>query len=248
MRISALFLGAALTAVPAAAQGPAPLGPKTLVPENVACTNRPTTDVPVVGLHIAAPHTDDDRELAYQNGVVVLSAGTPAGIAPGQRFYTRRYYPPASREPISPAVRGSIKTTGWLTVIAADEHSALARIDYACTGVASGDFLEPYADTTLPSSVAPEAPTDFGTLGKVLFGVDRRESFGAGDILSIDRGATQGMAAGTRIGFFRDRRNGTPLVELGSGIVIEVDAASAKVVVDRARYPVFAGDYYGVKH
>ena len=140
-----------------------------------------------------------------------------------------------------------MRTTGWLTVIGADEHSALARIDYACDGVASNDYLDPYVEPVLPRDVAADGRIDFSNLGRVLSGVDRRESFGAGDILSIDRGSAHGVTAGGRVAFYRDRRNGTPLVELGTGIVVEVSAGTSKVILDRSRSAVSSGDYAALK-
>jgi len=249
---TATFFVLLLTAAPAVAQTPlislAPppgpvLGPKTVMPANVACTDVPVANVPPSPLHILAPHGDDARELSYRSDVVVLSGGTPAGLMPGQRFFTRRFRAPRSGETVSAKDRGSIRTSGWLTVIAADEHSALARIDYACDGVASGDYLDAYVEPVLPATPAAATQTDFSNMGHVLSGVDQRESFGAGDMLSIDRGASGGLAVGTRIAFYRDRQNGTPLVELGTGIVLEVAQETAKVVVEKARYGVTTGDY-----
>lgn len=251
MRIAGFFLSL-LLAAPVAAQPPliaiAPqprsvLGPKTLMPANVACTDVPVAAQPSAPLHVLAPHRDDHHEFSYRNEVVVLSGGTPKGLQPGQRFFTRRFRTPRNGESLSDKDRGSVRTTGWLTVIAADEHSALARIDYACDGVASGDYLDAYAEPVLPQDVAAEGQIDFSSLARVLSGVDRRESFGAGDLLSIDRGTSQGITIGDRIAFYRDRLNGAPLVELGSGIVVEVSADTAKVVVDRARFAIVTGDY-----
>ena len=131
-------------------------------------------------------------------------------------------------------------------MVAADERLALARIDYACTGIESGDYLETCTELpVLPATLAAAGRTNFADLGRVLFGVDRRESFGAGDLLSIDRGRAQGVIAGTRVAFYRDRANGTPLVELGMGIVIDVAADSSKVVVERSSGEVRSGDYVG---
>ncbi|MBA3269075.1 MAG: hypothetical protein H0T71_01080 [Acidobacteria bacterium] len=55
------------------------------------------------------------------------------------------------------------------------------------------------------------------------------------------------MAAGTRVAFYRDRENGTPLVEIGAGIILEVGAESAKVVIERSSQDVRRGDYFGVQ-
>jgi hypothetical protein len=257
MRTAGFFL-LLLVAAPAAAQTQTPLiaiapspgpvlGPRTVIPALVACTDLPVSEPPSSPLQVLAPYADDLHEFSYRNDVVVLSGGTPQGLQPGQRFFTRRFRTPRNGEATSEKDRGSVRTSGWLTVIAADEHSALARIDYACDSVWAGDYLEPYVEPVLPQHVAPDGRTDFSGLAHVLAGIDRRESFGAGDILSIDRGASQAVAVGTRVVFYRDRLNGTPLVELGAGIVIEVSAETSKVVLDRARFAVVIGDYVAFK-
>lgn len=252
MRTAVVLLGAFLTALPAAAQisatevtAPA-LGPRTIVPATVSCTDTPTGVIPQVALHVVAPHTADRKQSSVNGELVILSGGTPEGLAIGQQYFARRLKRPVNHEAITPANPGAIQTTGWLTVVAADTKFAIARVDYACVPVDPGDYLQPYAEPALPSAVAPKGPTDFSELGRVLFGANRRESFGAGDLISIDRGQTRGMTTGTRVAFYRDRRNGTPLIEIGEGIVIEVSAESSKVVVERATLDVIRGDYYGI--
>lgn len=257
MRTATIFV-LLLTAAPAAAQnsqpplislappGPA-LGPKTVLPASIACTDAPVSAEPSSPLRIVAQHGGDAREFSYRNDVVVLNGGTPEGLVPGQRFFTRRFRAPRNGETVSAKDRGSVRTSGWLTVIAADEHSALARVDYACDGIASGDYLDAYVEPTLPAEPAAARQSDFTDMAHVLSGVDRRESFGAGDILSIDRGSSRGLTAGMRIAFYRDRQNATPLIELGTGIVLEVAAETAKVVIEKARMAVTSGDYVAIR-
>jgi hypothetical protein len=84
-------------------------------------------------------------------------------------------------------------------------------------------------------------------LGRVLFGVDRRQTFGAGDLLNIDRGNARGVGPGTQVAFYRDRLNGTPLVEMGVGVVVEATEDTAKVVVTRASEAVMRGDYVVIR-
>jgi len=261
LRYSGLLLAFVCgTAVDAAAQtpliqlipagagaGPGTLGPRTVIPPTIACTDRPTTTIPDPPLRVLASHSGDKNLISRAGDVVVLTGGTGQGFAVGQRYYTRRVTLPVNRERISAIDRGAVRTSGWLTVIAADERSTLARIDYACTAVEAGDYLEPFVETPVPTALAADGLTDFGNLGRVLSGVDRREQFGAGELLSIDRGSLQGIVLGTRVGFYRDREIGTPLVEIGGGIVIEVAADSAKVVVEWSHQDVRKGDYYGVR-
>jgi hypothetical protein len=255
MRTAGFFL-MLLAAAPATAQTPliaiAPpqgptLGPRTVVPATVACTDMPVSAHPGSPLRVLAPHSGDPHEFSYRNDIVVLSGGTPQGLTPGQRFFTRRFRAPRNGEAVSEKDRGTIRTSGWITVIGADEHSALARVDYACDGIAPDDYLEPYAEPALPKDVSVDGRIDFSSLANVLSGVDRKENFGAGDLVSIDRGTSHGISLGARIAFYRDRQNGTPLVELGTGIVVETSAATAKVVIDRARMAVSSGDFAALK-
>ena len=253
--VMAVLLGAATAA--AAQTSPAPAAPplpsaqayggKTLIPAIVACTDLPTTTVPTPTFRILAPHTADLRAGAARNEIVVLNAGTPQGVGIGQRYFTRRISPPISRESISAAERGAVRTTGWLTVVAADERFALARVDYACVMVEAGDYLEPYVEPSIPATAAPDGPANFGDMGRVLQGVDRHEAFGAGDLLSIDRGQTRGMTLGTRVAFYRDRMLGTPLVEIGIGVVVEVSPETSKVALERTSPEVRTGDYFAIR-
>jgi len=257
MRITVLALVSFLTTSLNAAQNPpliavAPptpsvLGPKTVSPAHLACTDLPVLTEPMSPLRILSPHAGDRHELSYRDDVVVLNGGTPQGFVAGQRYFTRRFETPRNGAVMSPKDRGSVRTTGWLTVMAADDHSALARIDHACDGIAAGDYLDPYLEPVLPTVVAAAGSSQFTDLGRVLSGVDQREAFGAGDILSVDRGASRGYTKGMRLAFYRDRRNGTPLVELASGIVLEVGGETSKVVLERARMAVTAGDYVAVQ-
>lgn len=239
-----MIIVAGVSAASASAQPVSNLGPRTVHPIYIACADLPIAAVPAASLRILAPHSGNGHEVASPGELVVLNGGTKEGLAIGQRFYARRVSPPLDRQPISATARGSLRTAGWLTVVAADETSALARIDYACTAVQAGDYLEPYTDTTLPTEVRADGDADFANLGLVLTGPDRREAFGAGDVLTIDRGTAAGLRVGGRVGFYRDRRNGTPLYELGVGIVVEAGAEVAKVVVERAADAVKVGDYF----
>jgi len=252
MRTALVLLGAVLTAMPAVAQitaadVPAPaLGPRTVVSATVSCTDTPTGGGPQGSLRVVGPQAADGRQSVARGELVVLSGGTPQGLAIGQQYFARRLKKPLNHETITPANPGAIQTTGWLTVVAADTRFAIARVEYACVPIDAGDYLEPYAEPALPREVAAKGLTDFSELGRVLFGVHRREAFGAGDLLSIDRGQARGMAAGTRVAFYRDHRNGMPLVEIGEGIVVEVSGETSKVVVERAAVDVLRGDYYGI--
>jgi hypothetical protein len=223
------------------------LGPRTVTPAIVACTDLPTTTTPEPALRVMAAHAGDDHTVYAPGEIVVINGGTPQGVMAGQRYFTRRLQ--LGIDGLEPSVtsHGAIRTTGWLTVVAADERFALARIDYACDNVETDDYLAPYVEPPLPQTAAAPGPPNFSDLGRVLFGSDRRQTFGAGDLANIDRGTAQGIGVGTRISFYRDRMNGTPLVEMGEGVVIETTADTSKVVLVRARDAVWRGDYVVIR-
>jgi hypothetical protein len=218
-------------------------GGRTLLAAQVACTDQPITVVTLPPLRIIAPHQGDLREGASRNDLVVLNGGTPQGFAVGQRYFTRRLAAPVDHTPVSATSPGALHTTGWLTVVAADERFALGRIDHACTTVEAGDYLAAYEEPAVPPAPAADGQPDFANMARVLFGRDQHERFGQGDLLNIDRGSADGLAVGTRISFYRDRRLGTPLFELGAGVVIDVRPETAKVVVERAYPEIEGGDY-----
>jgi hypothetical protein len=253
-----VLIGVVACATAASAQDPtlslvapaasdASLGPRTLNAALVACTDLPTTAPSVSPLRILAAQTGDKHQVYAPGDVVVLNGGTPVGFAVGQRYFVRRLQFGLTGEAPSAAVMGAVRTAGWLSVIAADERFALARVEYACDTIQAGDYLEPFVEPVLPHIVVADGPSNFAEMGHVLFGADRRQTFGSGDIANVDRGKAHGIGVGTRVAFYRDRLNGTPLVEMGAGVVIEVAAETSKVVLVRAREVIIKGDYVAVR-
>jgi hypothetical protein len=222
-------------------------GIPTVTPVHVVCTDTPVSTPPDESLRILASHSPDLHEQFAAGELVVLNANTTDGIMPGQQFYIRRVQRPYDGGTPYTQQPAAIRTSGGLTVVAADENSAIARIDLACDSPRAGDYLEPYTEPTMAEASGPDGWPIFENPARVLFGRDRRQEAGAGDIVSIDRGSAQGMMAGRRVAVYRDRRNGTPLVEIGEGHVVAADADSARILLTRARDAVRRGDLTYVK-
>ena len=222
------------------AQTPAPtLGPRTLVPVFVACADLPITALPSPApLVISGHNTDGHQDMAP--GDFVILEGT--GFTIGQRYVARRLRGGMTSMEQRPDGIGAVQTTGWLTVTAKDEGTALARVDFACTSIEPGDFVEAYSELPLPAAASGQGAPDFSDRGTVLFGTDHRESFGDGDIFSIDRGTAHGLSKGARMAIFRDPRNGLPLVYLGDAVVVDPAEKTSKVVLVLAKDAVAAGD------
>ncbi len=242
----ALVTTALLAALVPASAGAQGLGPRTLLPIHVMCTDLPMATLPIPSLTLAGVQKPDNRSGMAPGDLAVLAAGTPQGIAVGQRYLARRPHGGA---------RAILDETGWLgahptgilTVTAVDEQFALARVDRACDTVDIGDHLEPLVIPNLPVAAPAGGQANFSDRAQVIFGRDRRVVFGDGDLFSIDRGTDNGITAGVRLAIYRDRLNGLPLVEVGEAVVVETAADTSRAVLVRVSDMVQAGDIAVVK-
>jgi hypothetical protein len=208
----------------------------------LACTDQPLSAPVAAPLRIMSGHSPDSREAFAAGQVVLLNGNTATGVLPGQRYFVRRVQPARQELLFDSGGPAAIRTAGWLTVIGSDDRFALARIDFACDAVLTGDYLETYVEPVVATPAAPGGPPRFENPATVLFGADRREIVAAGDLFSIDRGAAQGLAAATRIAVYRDPRNGGPLVPIGEGHIVDVSAESARAILTRVHDAVRSGD------
>jgi hypothetical protein len=242
MRIR-VIAGAAvwLAAAPVLAQSIDVTGPRTLTPPMVMCTDLPVTAKPVPRLVIKGPHTTDGRT-SMSGGQLIINRTPDDGLAIGQRYVSHRLNGDTKRFPRQGEGYGDIRVTGWITIIAIDEFNALAEINFACTAIESGDFLEPYVELALPTSASEPIKPDFSDRANVLFGTDNRVMFGNGDVTSIDRGTVNGVVAGSRYAIYRDFHNGLPLVHMGEAVVMSVGEQTSKIVVTITRDAIAPGD------
>jgi hypothetical protein len=208
----------------------------------VLCTDLPVTAVPSQKVLIRAGHNPEGRISLTAGDVAVLSGGTPDGLSAGQRYLVRRLRAGDKSQGNEIDAYGSVRTAGWLTVTAVDEHSALAKIDFSCDSIEPGDYLETFVEAALPERFADLAEPRFADRGHVLFGADRRANLGDGDLFSVDRGREQGIALGDRFAIYRDRRDGAPLVHIADAVVLELSEKTSKAVLVMVRDAVNSGD------
>ena len=103
------------------------------------------------------------------------------------------------------------------------------------TAVDAGDYLEPYVEPVLPATLAADGTDRFQQSRAVYSpGSIAARQFGAGDFLSSIAGRRRRHRRRHARGLLSRSTNGTPLVELGVGIVVEVAAGTSKVVIERA--------------
>jgi hypothetical protein len=236
-------------AVPVIAQrGPA-AAPVGLPPEvlDLACAPTLVYEAPAMPLRVTGGQDSTIRRSYAPGDLITINAGTRDGISVGQEFYSRRPLL-SGHERISRKTPTIIRTTGWIRVYAVDENMSLATISHACETIDVNDYLEPFRLPTQPVPDAERPKAQRENYGKVLMGQDRRQAFGNGDYLIVDRGTDHGVTTGTRFVFYRDKRVAQNfLFEIGEGMVVDVKPDSATLQVTTALDAILAGDYAAMR-
>lgn len=195
------------------------------------------------GLRILGGQDTVGRGLFGPRDLVVVSAGTQANVQLGQRYFARR---PVAFIRVAAGRSPAAHTTGWIRVVAVNETTAIALVDYACDAITTGDYLEPYVAPPPVPDAAENTPgeLDFTSIGRVVFGKEERRIGGAGDFVLIDRGSAQGVGPGARFAIYRDLgAGGVPIVSVGEGIVLAATASSALMRITTSRDAIERGDY-----
>jgi hypothetical protein len=182
------------------------------------------------------------RSLFGMGELVVVTGGTGAGVQVDQRFALRREHK------FGRSAKGAlqtIRTTGWVRIVAANENTAIARIEQVCDGVSSGDYLEPFVPPTTVSGgeINSAADLDFSSMGRVLFGDLERSLAGPGEFVMLGHSEAQ-FAPGARVAGYRDlRMRGVPLTAIGEGVIVSVTNGMPLMRVTTTRDAVQSGDF-----
>lgn len=239
--IGVAFALVTLVAVPVQAQSDEPLTDLQIA---AACSIPAEFGPPNNALHVIGGQDTARRSLFGSRELIAIDGGTNAGVALGQRYFTRRSIRFGGG---SPDRRPVPRTSGWIRVVAVNETTAIASIEVACDGLMAGDYLEPFAAPMLPPDidrVDTSGEPDFSNLGRVLFGLEARRTAVGGDFVLIDRGTEDGVMPGARFAVYRDLRvPGLPLASLGEGIVVTTTGMQSVMRILTSRDAVESGDY-----
>lgn len=186
---------------------------------------------------------EDEKKALFGTGeVVIASGGTAQGVKVGQEYFIRRRIDDQFAVPVTGYRPISIRTAGWLRVVDANEHFAVARITFACDGVVEGDYLEPFVRPVAPVTVSSAEP-DYDRAGYIIMGNERRQTAAAGDMVVLDRGSDHGLRPGQRLTVFRDTVGGAgPVVRVGEAIALVVRPDMSLVRIESSRDVVYVGD------
>ena len=249
MRSGTFVLTAAFVAAIAGSAGAQTDPPLTPLQVAIGCASRPSLDLPPAdALRVIGGQDTVPKRVFGARDLIVVAGGTQAGVQLGQQFFIRR----SSRAVMDGYGSGRSSTTmGWIRVVAVNDTTAIGTVERACGGIIAGDFLEPFAPIVVPPDADRDVTTgepDFAALGRVVIASEGHLSAGLGDFVLIDRGADQGVGAGTRFAIYRDLRvGGMPLASVGEGIVISTSESMALTRITRARDAVIPGDYIAVR-
>jgi hypothetical protein len=264
----AVCLSVMAMAVPALAQAPPVpsadvelMAPPAWAFNDVACapalgpvkpdkTNQPL--LRVVGVQDPAV-----RDLLGPGDTLVISAGSDAGLQPGQRFFVRRFIPAV--ETTGPAPRATIHTAGWVQILGVDTLVSTATVVHACEAMMFDDYLEPFVSPMIAARPLSGSTPQYDNMGHIMTGIEGTQTAGTGNVMTIDRGSDSGVVLGQRYIVFRDKRDqhldltgkskafvamagNSPLVEVGEVLVIAVRPDNATVQVVIARDAITNGD------
>jgi hypothetical protein len=207
-----------------------------------ACTPRAVTAPPPIdALRLIGVQDSVGRQLFGAGDLVIIGGGRARGVELGQQFFVRRSASGRSRRGPLP-----VTTSGWIRVVAVDDTTAIALVDFACDGLLAGDHLEAYVAPTLPpdaNRTDTQGELDFSAPGRLLFGDNERTAGATGDFMVTDVGEARGAAPGMRFTIYRNVNvPGLPLAVVGEAIVVFVDPETSVVRLTRTRDAIYSGD------
>ena len=250
MRLGRSVALAVLTACLASLTGPVvtaqsqPPGALSAMQIALACAIPPEFAAPrPATLRILGAQDPVRRGLLSDRDLLVIAGGTGAGLQLGQRFFVRR--PLTYGDPSRTTHRG-ITTSGWIRIVAVNETTAIASVDYTCGDILTGDYLDPFVEPVVPDGadrVDTTGDLDFAAASHVLFGAEESINGGAGSYMLIETGTDAGVMPGARFAIYRDVSvAGMPLTSVGEGVIVSAARTVSVLRINAVRDAVHNGD------
>ena len=199
--------------------------------------------------HIVASEPGRFKEIVSNGDIVYLNKGTSSGIKPGDLFSTHHVLRDVRHPDTGKKLGVKIGTTGWLKVILAEENVSTAVIEQACVEVPVTDYLKPFEKVQVPM-VPPSTPADrlspmSGKLNRTVVDIANDLAIaGAGEMVTIDAGAEEGLAPGSVLTIYRTTvpKVPTPRNVVGEATVVAVRERTATAKLTYTATDIVVGD------
>ena len=188
---------------------------------------------------VRATRDDGVKQLYSPSDQLRIDGGTQTGLELGRNYVVRRTY----------RVRGKTRaarlehSAAVVQIVAADEHTAMAVVVYACDEIMRGDTLASFDPEPLRTPEPIGTPA-FDDAARILF-ADIGQQLGAPRrLMVIDRGSDADLRAGQTLTLFRrePRSSLSPSV-IGIASVVAVRDHSATIRVDQGKDAIDSGDW-----
>lgn len=175
------------------------------------------------------------KVMASTGDIVYVNRGRNDGIQAGDEFYMR------DRVRRVGGHGWLINTTGWLTIIAAQEETATAEVTFSCRDTLKDAYLIPFEPVPVPlvpymdpvNRLTPETGRDRGTIIATLADVLELGAVGTGQLVSIDVGQGEGIIPGSIFTVFRYNHPNAPRRVLGelAALTVHPRTSTAKITL-----------------
>ena len=277
------FLLLAVLASPAVAQQ-APTGPVTI---DVYCSGMVTTDAVPTDTYLITGEQSNYKVTFQQGDLVYINKGSSQGVNVGDEFLVSRHvkdpakYKWFSQQPWLLRAMGKVwADLGRLRLVHVDANVSTAEIVYSCDWLERGDIVQPFRERPVPQYKQANgfnrfAPVSGRPVGMVVTMKEFSQSGGAGNIVYVNLGNSQGVKVGDYMRVFRyqgvqhetafqTRRHSfrvygfgsmplsynwesVPREILGEGIVLRVTPNATTLLITLSLREVYAGDYVEIE-
>jgi hypothetical protein len=200
-------------------------------------------------LYVLGSDRGSDKNALAERDLVYLNKGSNSGVKAGD-LYTLHHVAYTLKHPVTGRKIGTkVQTTGWVKVILVQEDTACAVVEQSCWDIHAGDYLKPFEKVNVPMVLesTPEecCSTSSGKLTRHVVDFQHDSSIaGAGDFLTIDAGANDGVAPGSVFSVFRIMYPSvpTPRNVIGEATVVAVRDRTSTATLTYTRSEVMIGD------
>ena len=163
--------------------------------------------------------------------IIYINGGTDDGVSPGSMYYLQRR---------AKKVSGgwNIVRTGWATVLASQERSAIAEVTQACIDIHVEDYLSPFEQIPVPliptrRQIATRLTPETGKIrGEIVASLEEVMTLGQGHLVGLSVGEQDGVIPGNIFTIFRYLFNGVQRKMLGELVILTVreKTSTAKII------------------